>query len=152
MSSAEFTSYRDRIIPAVAAQCVQVQGWNPDHAHTLAARVIDNALPAGLRTPGMLLLVAENEYREYVGDIWIALDQSRPGNACLQEIEIMPEHRHKGYGYALAEAAAEQARQLGANTITGQVLATNEIMRHAAEAAGYEVIAVIVRKSLGQAG
>lgn len=39
---------------------------------------------------------------------------------------------------------------LAADTISGHVYATNEIMRHAAEAAGYQVTAVIVRKPLGR--
>jgi GNAT superfamily N-acetyltransferase len=150
MSIAEFNSYRDRIISAVAAQYVRAGRCEPDQAETLAARAIDDKLPAGPQTPGMLLLAAENGDREYVGEIWIALGQSRPRNAWICEMEVRPEHRNKGYRYALAEAAEEQALQLGANTIAGYVQATNEITLHVAESAGYEVISMVVRKSLGQ--
>jgi GNAT superfamily N-acetyltransferase len=152
MSAAEFKSLRDSTISARAALYVQAGTQHPDQAETLAAREIDDLLPAGLQTAGNLFLKAENEDGEYVGHTWVALNRGRPGNAWICDFEISPEYQHKNYSYALAEAAEEQARQHGADTIGGHVYTTNAVMLHAAESAGYQVTSVFVRKQLGRGG
>jgi GNAT superfamily N-acetyltransferase len=151
-TAAEFKSYRDRAISDRAAQHVQAGTSHQDQAKALAAREFDDALPAGLQTEEMLFLTGENVDGEYVGQIWIALNQGVPGAAWIVEFEISPEHQDNEYAYALAEAAEELARQQGADTIAGHLNAANEVLLHAVEAAGYQVTAVIVRKPLrGQA-
>jgi GNAT superfamily N-acetyltransferase len=152
MSPAEFKSLRDATISVRAALYVQAGTQHPDQAETLAAREIDDLLPAGPQTAGNLFLTGENVDGEYVGQIWIALDRDRPGNAWLYRFDISPEHEDKEYGQALVEAAEEQARQQGADTIGAQVEATSKAVLHALESAGYQVTSVIVRKQLGGTG
>jgi GNAT superfamily N-acetyltransferase len=151
MSAAEFETFRDRTISARAAENVQKGMWAEAVSQTLAAHELDNLLPAGPQTPDTLLLAAENTDGEYVGQIWVTLNQSRPGNAWICDLAVNPEHRGHGYAYALAEAAEEQARQHGAYTIGGHVYANNAVMLYMAASAGYLATSVIVRKALRDA-
>jgi GNAT superfamily N-acetyltransferase len=152
MTAAEFKRFRDRAISARAALYVRAGTWHQDQAKALAAREFDGLLPAGLQTEEMLFLTGEDEGGEEVGQICVALNHVRRGNAWIYEFEVDPAHQNEGYAYALAEAAEELARQQGADTIGGQVEATNTIMLHVAESTGYQVTSVFVRKSLRGAG
>lgn len=148
MTAAEFKIYRARLIPAYAADNVQAGDWDPDQAETLAARETDNLLPEGPQTAGMLLLAAENENGEQVGQVWIALNRSGHGDAWIYDIEISPEHRGQGYGRALLQAAEEQARQHGASTVGLNVFGANTVARNLYESSGYQVTSLAMRKLL----
>lgn len=150
MTTAEFTAYRARLIPAYAAHHVQAGDWDPEQAETLAARQVDELLPAGPQTGGMLLLVAETRAGEQVGQVWIALDRPRPGEAWIYDIAINPEQRGKGYGRALLQAAEAQAGQRAAKAIGLHVFGANTVARELYESSGYQVTSLVMRKPLGE--
>jgi ribosomal protein S18 acetylase RimI-like enzyme len=149
MTATEFNTYRARLIPAYAAEHVEAGDWDPDQAEALAARQLDDLLPAGPQTAGMLLLVAQAGEDENVGHVWIALDRPRPGAAWIYDIEVSPGHRGRGYGRLLLQAAEEQAGQRGATAIGLHVLGTNAVARKLYESAGYQATSLVMRKPLG---
>jgi GNAT superfamily N-acetyltransferase len=148
MTVEEFTTYRARLIPAYAADHVEAGDWNPDEAEALAARAVDDLLPAGPQAPGMLLLNAENADGEQVGLVWIALNHSGPGSAWIYDIQINPEHQGKGYGRALLHAAEGQARQHDSSTMGLHVFGANTVARNLYESSGYQATSLIMRKPL----
>jgi ribosomal protein S18 acetylase RimI-like enzyme len=151
MTTEEFKTYRTRLIPAYAADHVNAGDWDPEEAETRAAREIDDLLPTGPQTAGMLLLAAENGDGEQVGQVWIALNRSRPGNAWIYDIEIGPGHRGKGHGRTLLQAAEERARQHGASTIGLHVFGANTVARNLYESSDYQVTSLVMRKPLSGA-
>ena len=149
MAAAEFGAYRARLVPSYAAEHVRAGDWTADQAETLAARQVDNLLPEGPDTPGMLLLVAGTPGGEPVGVVWVALDRPRPGEAWIYDIEVNPEHRGQGYGRALLRAAEQEAARHGSRAIGLNVFGTNTVARQLYETSGYQITAINMRKELG---
>ena len=148
MTVAEFETYRARLVPEYAADHVRAGDWTVDEAEALAAREIDDLLPAGPDSPGMLLLVASRPGGEPVGVVWVALDR-RPGEAWIYDIEVNAEHRGKGYGRALLEAAEREAARQGSRAIGLNVFGPNTVARRLYESSGYQITAMNMRKDLG---
>jgi ribosomal protein S18 acetylase RimI-like enzyme len=97
----------------------------------------------------MLLLVASSSGGESVGLVWVALDRPRAGEAWIYDIQVNPEHRGKGYGHALLEAAEQEAARHGSQAIGLNVFGTNAVARRLYESSGYQVTAMNMRKELG---
>jgi len=148
MTAAEFETYRAKLVPEYAAEHVRAGDWTADQAETLAAREVNDLLPAGPDSSGMLLLVASTPGGEAVGVVWVALDR-RPGEAWIYDIEVNQEHRGKGYGRALLQAAEQEAAQHGSKAIGLNVFGTNTVARQLYESAGYQITAMNMRKELG---
>jgi GNAT superfamily N-acetyltransferase len=106
-----------RLIPEYAAEHVRAGDWTADQAETLAARQVDDLLPEGPGTPGMLVLMAGTSGGETVGLVWVALDRPPPGEAWIYDIEVNPEHRGKGYGRALLLVAEQEAAKHGSKAV-----------------------------------
>src|SRR6266571_3639782 len=70
MTTVEFDAYRARCIPEYAEDHVRAGDWSAEQAEGLAARQIDELLPAGPATPGMLLLSAETADGGSLGLVW----------------------------------------------------------------------------------
>jgi ribosomal protein S18 acetylase RimI-like enzyme len=149
MTAAVFETYRVQLIPAYAAEHVRAGDWTAGQAETLAARQIDDLLPEGPGTQGMLLLTAETPGGEPAGLVWVALDRPRPGEAWIYDIEVNPEHRGKGYGRALLLAAEREAAKHGSTAIGLNVFGANTVARSLYESAGYQITSMNMRKELG---
>ena len=149
MTATEFETYRARLVPEYAAEHVRAGDWAADQAETLATRQLNDLLPAGSDSPGMLLLVASSSGGEPVGLVWVALDRPRAGEAWIYDIQVNPEHRGKGYGRALLEAAEQEAARHGSQAIGLNVFGTNAVARRLYESSGYQVTAMNMRKELG---
>jgi ribosomal protein S18 acetylase RimI-like enzyme len=148
MTEAEFSNWRARILPDYAAAYVRAGVWSTGEADRRAARLIGNLLPAGVETPGMLLLSADALHGGPVGMVWLVLDRPRPGAAWIYNIEIFPDHRGQGYGRALLAAAEERSRAQGAAEIGLNVFGANTVARSLYESAGYEIASLQLSKPL----
>jgi ribosomal protein S18 acetylase RimI-like enzyme len=150
MTAAEFNSFRARLIREYAAEHVSAGDWDPEQAEDKAARLTDDRLPEGRSTPGMLLLSAEAPDGELVGMVWVGLDRPLRGAAWIHDIQINPEHRGKGYGRALLQAAEQESAKQGAKAMGLNVFGPNIIARHLYESSGYQVTATQMRKELSE--
>ena len=68
MTVAEFETYQARLVPGYAAEHVRAGNWTADEAEALAAGQVNDLLPAGPDSPGMLLLMASTSAGEPVGN------------------------------------------------------------------------------------
>jgi ribosomal protein S18 acetylase RimI-like enzyme len=148
MSAEEFESFRERAIRDYAAENVRAGNWSPDQAEALAAKQTDELLPDGVETDGVLLLMAETSPTDVVGLVWVALEGEGRGEAWIYDIEIVPEHRGRGYGRALLRAAEQEVHTRGCRSIGLNVFGRNTIARQLYESSGYEVTSVHMRKRL----
>ncbi|HTX25861.1 MAG TPA: GNAT family N-acetyltransferase [Streptosporangiaceae bacterium] len=149
MTAAEFQPYRARLVPEYAAEHVRAGHWTADQAETLAARQVDDLLPEGPASPGMLMLMASTADGEPVGLVWVALDRPRPGEAWIYDIEVSAGQRGKGYGRALLQAAEREAAKHGSTAVGLNVFGTNAVARRLYESSGYQITAMNMRKELG---
>jgi GNAT superfamily N-acetyltransferase len=131
MTASEFAAFRSRLIPRYAAEKVRAADWAKDEAEELAVAQTDELLPEGPGSAGMLLLTADDSDGQQVGLVWVALNRPRPGEAWIYDIEINPEHRGKGYGRALLQAAEREAARHDATFIGLNVFGDNAVARRA---------------------
>ena len=138
-----------RLVSEYAAEHVHAGNWNEEEAEARAAVQTDELLPEGIRTPGVLWLVAETAQGEPIGHVWVG-PQPRPGaeGAWIYSIEIDPAQRGKGYGRALLDAAEKEAARHGFAAIGLNVFGPNTVARNLYESAGYEVSSLQMRKEL----
>ena len=149
MTDDEFDAYRARLIPEHAAARVGAGEWGAHEAQGLATKAVNDLLPAGLETPGMLLLTAKTPDGNVLGYLWLAVNQSiSPSRAYIYYIDIVPEQRGKGYGRTLLHAAELESAQYGAEVIALNVFATNAVARSLYSASGYEITSLTMRKKL----
>src|ERR1700685_119718 len=116
MTVAEFETYQARLVPGYAAEHVRAGDWTADAAEALPAGQVNDLLPAGPDSPGMLLLMASTSGGEPVGLVWVALDRPCPGEAWIYDIEVNPEHpgeRLRSCSPLRCRAAGCPARQQG---------------------------------------
>jgi ribosomal protein S18 acetylase RimI-like enzyme len=148
MTTAEFSTWRARILPGYAAGHVRARVWSAAEADSRAAKLMGNLLPAGIETPGMLLLCAETPDGTPVGMVWLVLDRPRPGAVWIYNIEIFSDHRGKGYGRELLEAAEQHSIEHGAQEIGLNVFGANTAARSLYQSSGYEISSLQMHKCL----
>jgi ribosomal protein S18 acetylase RimI-like enzyme len=148
MTQEEFGAFRQRAINEYAAEHVRVGDWDPEEAEQRAAREIDEPLPDGAQTAGMVLLVGEAS-GEVVGLVWVGpAPAARPG-WWIYDIEVVPAQRGRGHGRALLQAAELEAQRHGAESIGLNMFGGNDAARGLYESSGYEVAATLMRKRFG---
>jgi ribosomal protein S18 acetylase RimI-like enzyme len=153
MTATEFGTLRGRLIREYAGAHVAAGNWTVDAAENRAAQQTDQLLPQGVDTPRVLMLVAETPEGIAVGHLWLALEREagNGGGAWIYDIEIVPEHRGRGYGRALLGAAEETAARHGVDSIGLNVFGTNLVARDLYQSAGYSVATMQLRKVLPSA-
>jgi ribosomal protein S18 acetylase RimI-like enzyme len=149
MTEPEFTAFRAELIGSYAGDKVQAGEWAPEEAGPRAAREVDDLLPGGVATPGMLVLAAQTAAGAVVGSVWVALrSENAAGSAWIYDIEVRPQWRGQGYGRVLLAAAEREAARHGAQVIALNVFGANTVARGLYEASGYEITALQMRKQL----
>jgi ribosomal protein S18 acetylase RimI-like enzyme len=148
MTQEEFGVFRQRAISEYAAEHIRVGDWNPEEAEQRAAREIDDPLPDGAETAGMVLLVGETA-GSVVGLVWVGpAPAERPG-WWIYDIEVVPAQRGRGHARALLQAAEREAQRRGAESIGLNMFGGNDAARGLYESSGYEVAATLMRKRFG---
>lgn len=150
MTSAEFDEFKSRTDLEYAAEHVAAGNWTAEEAQARAVAETESLLPQGVDTPGVLLLMAEDEDGVAIGHVWVALER-KPGSnlgAWIYDIEIKPEHRGKGFGRALLLAAEQESARHGVHSIGLNVFGPNKVARSLYESAGYKVTTMQMHKEL----
>jgi ribosomal protein S18 acetylase RimI-like enzyme len=147
MTPPEFDVYRRRSIREYAAEHIRAGDWSPQQAEELAAQETDELLPDGVDTPEMVLLVGEVA-GQMIGLVWVGMRPAPRVGWWIFDIEVVPEHRRRGYGRLPLEAAEGEVRSRGKDSVGLSVFGGNMGARKMYESAGYEVTAIQMRKGL----
>jgi len=151
MADSEYEAFRSKSIAEYAKVNVEAGNWLEEESMELSRHELQQLLPQGRETPGVLLLSADNSDGEYVGYLWIGLD--RPGTskplAWIYDIEVAQEQRGKGYGRALLRAAEEETLKNGVPTLGLNVFGNNHVARKLYESSGYSITQMAMSKQLG---
>jgi ribosomal protein S18 acetylase RimI-like enzyme len=148
LRAAEFEAYRQRRVRDYAQSQIRNGDWSAEEADARADRAFRELLPDGVRTAGALILAGEREDGTVVGFAWLSLESESPGTAWLNSVEVLAEHRGRGYGRGLLGCVEDALRHRGVEQIEFSVLASNEAGRGLFQAAGYDARAIHMRKRL----
>jgi ribosomal protein S18 acetylase RimI-like enzyme len=150
MTEVEFEAYRRRAISGYAEAHVSAGSWSAEEAEERAAEEFRQLLPAGVATDEMLLYMAEAGGGEVVGLVWLCLKTPRGGDefAWIYDIEVVEEHRGKGYGRALLAAAEAELRRRGVRAVALNVFGPNVVAQRLYATSGYELMSQQLRKEL----
>ena len=97
----------------------------------------------------MLLYMAEASDGEVVGWVWLCLaPRGDRSYAWIYDIEVVADHRGKGFGAALLAAAEEELRERGAPAVALNVFGPNVVAQRLYASAGYELMSQQLRKQL----
>ena len=150
MSEADYTAYLERLLPEYAAEHVRAGNWPAGHAEAMAQAQLQAILPDGVHTPDhyLYLLRVEGE-TDPVGQLWLGvMRQSGSPRAFIYDIEIYERFRRRGYATQALQAAEDQARELGLNSIALHVFGHNTGARALYEKLGYAVTDLVMAKDL----
>src|SRR5262249_4494342 len=103
-------------------------------------------LPEGGCLPEQVLRVAEADGRP-VGFLWIGPGQ-QPGLAWVNDVEVEPDLRGRGYGRALMHEAERLAAGLGYARVGLNVMAGNPVAIALYDSLGYELMTQQMAKPL----
>lgn len=149
MTQEEFDAYRQRSVREYAAEHVRVGDWSSEQAEQRAEKETGEFLPDGVATPGMVLLVGETA-GGMVGVVWVGTAPQQGPGWWIYDIEVVHEHRGRGYGRALLEAAEAEVRRRGGDSVGLNVFGGNVAASGLYESSGYRVTSMQMRKSLSR--
>ena len=148
MTSSEFDTFRSREIHEHAIAQVNAGYWTSNEAETRSADQIDSLLSQGIKTPSMLVFIAENNEGVAIGDVWVALQSGPDNGAWIYSIYVDSEQRGNGYGRSLLRAVEQEITRRGIGVIGLNVFGSNMVARNLYETAGYQINSMHLRKKL----
>jgi GNAT superfamily N-acetyltransferase len=117
------------------AQELASAGMDIERARERSRTLMGELLPSGIDSPGMEFHTAKVG-EDVVGDLWLSVGETM---AFVYNIVVRPEHRRRGYGAGIMNAAALRSRELGHPVLGLNVFAHNPSARALYDKLGYEV-------------
>lgn len=137
MSADRFPRFIADSAAGFAAELLASGRYDAAGATAEAQRQVAQELPQGLDTAGQLLFTAA-AHGEEVGLLWLAVRQQRNGrHVFVQNVEVAPSSRGRGYGRELMRAVEDRARRIGATSIGLHVFGSNTVAVRLYESLGY---------------
>jgi len=150
MSQTEFEAYLASAVQEYAQEHVRAGNWSADQALQMAEESFHRLLPDGLATSDQYLFTIEDEtLGQKVGVLWFAAEEGEGGpRAFVYDVQIDQAYRRRGYGTQAFEALEDEVRALGLTKIVLHVFGHNHAARAMYAKLGYEVVDLILSKTL----
>lgn len=154
MSPTEFEAYLESSVQEYAQEHVRAGNWSAEKALQMAEESFHRLLPDGLATANQYLLTIEDEtLGEKVGVLWFAVEEREAGpRAFVYDVQVDEAYRRQGYGTLAFEALERKVRELGLTRIMLHVFGHNRAARAMYAKLGYEVVDLIMSKTLSPSG
>ena len=139
MTEDDFESFMEISMPNHIQDQVKAGTWSAENAEGNMQKLFSQVLPEGLVTPNhSFFMIKDANTGSPVGGLWYMLmkDDGNLGVLVL-DIQIDPASRRRGYGTQAFLVMEEQARDMGAGTITLNVFKHNTNARAMYEKLGY---------------
>jgi ribosomal protein S18 acetylase RimI-like enzyme len=141
MGPDDFARRRAALVAHYAEAIAPARGLTATEARAEADRDIAQRLPGGAATEGHLMRTAVADGAE-VGWIWVTLpDAVRPTMAWIDNVEVDPGHRRRGYAAAIITAMEVELVALGAPRLGLNVFGDNTTAIRLYERLGFAVTA-----------
>lgn len=144
----ELPAYLATAEVSYARQMTELAGLSPAVAAAKARRDLDRLLPQGLATPGVDVLVVEDDGVPVGHAVLGAREREGIRYAFVYDVEIDAAYRGRGFGRAAMVCLEDLARTRGLGTIELNVFGGNEVARGLYRSLGYEEAAVTMAKQL----
>jgi ribosomal protein S18 acetylase RimI-like enzyme len=150
MTPDELAAYGGQQADGYARQMVEFGGLPEEDAALKAKADMERLWPNGEPAQGHHLFTAEVEDGQVVGHLWLC-EQSpsgRPGQAWIYDIEVLADHRGKGYGRDLMLAARDEAKRLGCTNLGLNVFGGNDVAIRLYQSLGFRTTNIQMSKPL----
>jgi ribosomal protein S18 acetylase RimI-like enzyme len=147
----ELPAFVEHTRAAYERELVTQAGLRPSVAEQKTRNDWSRLLPDGQVPPGNDLYAIEDDASgERVGDLWLAERDNDIGEKTLfvYSIEIVPEHRGRGFGRETMRLFEDEVRRRGLSQANLTVLGGNEVARSLYRSLGYVERAVFMSKDL----
>ncbi len=134
MSGPDFEVFMSGEVEGFAQELASA-GMDVERARERSRTLMGELLPSGIESPGMEFHTAKVA-DDVVGDLWLSVGETM---AFVYNIVVRPEHRRRGYGAGIMNAAALRCRELGHPVLGLNVFAHNPSARALYDKLGYEV-------------
>ncbi len=150
MSADRFAAWRQTCVREFADELAQAAALPVEQARERAEAQFAQALPDGVETAGMSLLVVHDGDGQEVGILWTGPHPQRPDTGYVYDIEIVEHRRGEGLGRATMVAAERLMYDAGLRAVGLNVFGFNERARSLYESLGYGVVATQMLRMLDQ--
>lgn len=148
MTAARFPSWNDQLVVSYAREKVESGSWLEDGAVERSRREQLELLPDGVDTVGHDLFVGIVDGEE-VGVLWLFTDPDLAvPETFVYDIEVWAEHRGRGLGRELLEAAEGWCADHSVGVLRLHVFAHNEIAIGLYESSGFETTSLTMAKTI----
>ncbi|MFG1837966.1 GNAT family N-acetyltransferase [Micromonospora sp. NPDC049175] len=135
-----------------AEDLVAHRGLTPEAAFERSVSQIQGSLPAGATTERTLLRLGRVDDAE-IGWIWVTLPTpDAPRHAWIQNIEVHPAHRGRGYARRMIHLIEVELAQLKVPELGLNVFGTNAVAIGLYRSLGFEVTSQQMAKRIAPAG
>jgi ribosomal protein S18 acetylase RimI-like enzyme len=148
----EFAAFRERSIDAFVDALAGAERRSPAEIREDATGQFDRLMPRGLDTENQWVFHVLGDDGTVVGLLWLGGHFRRADAMYVNNVEIDPEHRGRGFGKRAMLAAEAVARDEGYVAIGLNVFGQNEKARHLYGSLGYRVVATQMSKDLVSSG
>ena len=146
MSPERYGSWNERIITEFAKEKVDSGNWPAEGALERSAKENADDLPMGLQSPGHNIFVGLLDGQE-VGVLWLFTDPAlHVPETMIYDIEIAEQHRGRGLGRELLNAAEEWCADHSIGLLKLHVFAKNATAVSLYESAGFEATNISMAK------
>ena len=150
MSDSDYEAFISWAEEDYAREQVRVGAWSAEEAAELAHQAFAARLPDGLATPKQILsLIVSAAAGEHVGWLWWGVEERGARRfATLNDIQIFPAQRRRGYAALALQALEQQVRAEGLESIFLHVFGHNEGARALYRKLGYVERNITMMKAL----
>jgi ribosomal protein S18 acetylase RimI-like enzyme len=148
MTPDEFAAWREHSLSEYSVEVSEARGIPVADARRIADESHARYLPQGQATPGVHIVIGEDDAGRRIGILWVGPNPNGVGPAWVYDIEVEESRRGEGWGRALMLAAEELARADGHAEIGLNVFGSNTVARRLYESLGYGTSSIQMRKPL----
>ena len=151
MTAEEFSQWRDRSIPAYAADKVRTERWTEQESLSEAEKEFGALLPQGLDSTGHTLYTIANESGQSVGAVWLARTERTTGPiGYIYDLVVWEAHRRKGHAERAMHLLEAEAVKMGFNGLALHVFGHNVSAQALYRRLGYEPTHINMFKSVAR--
>ena len=150
MTPESFRRFLDHAVPQYAAEKVRSGEWSAQEAQARGEGEFRMLLPRGTDTPDHFLFDLHDAHAaQDVGVLWYTLRNNPQGiSAFVYEVEILENHRRRGYATQTFALLEQDASARGAASIQLHVFGHNHAARALYEELGFSPTNLMLRKDI----
>lgn len=147
MTQEDYEAYHLKAVPNYADELIK-GGVNNEDAWKIAESSFQTLLPDGVKTKDHFLYIIKN-HKTSIGILWLSKKSNESKEfAYINDIDIKPEFRDRGFGKESMLLAEKEALKLDLNSISLHVFGHNDRAIGLYQKVGYRTTNIVMTKDL----